>query len=345
MSRQQGAGQPPTAPEVICVGEAMAMIAPEQPEPLRTAEEFTIRAAGAESNVAMYLSALGHTVAWAGRVGDDPLGYRLLDEFAEGGIDLSLVERDQEAPTGVYFKDPGPAATRVFYYRSGSAATRMTDEVVGRMAALGPKLVHVSGIVPALSESCAQVTRALVEDRRLGITTISFDVNFRPGLWHPAEARDVLHDLAQAADIVFVGTDEAAEIWGVHTGSEIRDLFDRASIVLVKNGGNEATEYAGDAATAVPALRVRAVEPIGAGDAFAAGWLSAYLRGLPAVQRLRLGHVLAATAMQSMADFGAVPTPAVLESALSLSDTKWPDWSSSSGSAPGDVDRTASVAT
>jgi 2-dehydro-3-deoxygluconokinase len=94
----------------------------------------------------------------------------------------------------------------------------------------------------------------------------------------------------------------------------------------------------------VPALRVNAVEPIGAGDAFAAGWLSAYLRGLPPVQRLRLGHVLAVTAMQSMTDFGAVPSPAVVESALSLPDTEWPEWSSSSRPAPGDVDLTASAA-
>lgn len=327
MNRQQSAPGSPPLLEVICVGESMAMIAPEMPRPLRTAEAFTIRAAGAESNVAMYLRALGHAVAWAGRVGDDPLGERVLDEFARAGVDLSLVERDTEAPTGVYFKDPGPAGTRVYYYRSASAATRMTVDVVDRIAALRPEVVHISGIVPALSESCARMTRAIVAGRLFGDALISFDVNYRPALWPADLASEPLRDLAQAADFVFVGMDEASELWGSHAAAEVRLLLDRPARLLVKNGGTEATEFGDGAPTAVPALKVQAVEPIGAGDAFAAGWLSGYLRGLTPVQRLRLGHVLAATAMRSMADFDSVPSPAVLESVLGLADAAWREWS------------------
>jgi 2-dehydro-3-deoxygluconokinase len=343
MSRQPVTRPAPVAPDVVCLGESMAMIAPAEPAPLRIAEAFTIRAAGAESNVAMYLCALGHGVAWAGRVGDDPLGERLLDEFGSAGVDLSLVERDLQAPTGVYFKDPGTAGTRVYYYRSGSAAARMTSEVIGRIAALRPRILHVSGIVPALSDSCAAVTRALVQDRLLGDTVISFDVNFRPALWRREDARDVLRTFAQAADIVFVGIDEAAELWGLHAAADVRGLLDRPVSLLVKNGAGEAVEYGAHGVTAVRALKVTAVEPIGAGDAFAAGWLSGYLRDLTAVQRLRLGHVLAATAMQSMADFDSVPSPAVLEAALSLPDGEWLEWSPADTPGPGKPDRTASV--
>jgi 2-dehydro-3-deoxygluconokinase len=340
----QPTAQPaPVAPDVVCLGESMAMIAPAEPAPLRSAEAFTIRAAGAESNVAMYLCALGHGVAWAGRVGDDPLGQRLLDEFHSAGVGLSLVERDPQAPTGVYFKDPGPAGTGVYYYRGGSAATRMTAEVIGRIAALRPKILHVSGIVPALSDSCAEVIRALVQDRLLGDTVISFDVNFRRALWRREDARDVLQALAQAADIVFVGIDEATELWGSRASTDLRGLLDRPVCLLVKNGAGDAVEYGAHGVTAVHALKVTAVEPIGAGDAFAAGWLSGYLRDLTAVQRLRLGHVLAATAMKSMADFDSVPSPAVLEAALSMADAEWLEWSPAGTLTPGEPDRTASL--
>jgi 2-dehydro-3-deoxygluconokinase len=344
MSRPDAVRQSALTPEVICVGESMAMIAPARPEPLRTAETFTMRAAGAESNVAMYLSALGHAAGWAGRVGEDPLGERLLDEFASAGVDLALVERDRAAPTGVYFKDPGPAGTRVYYYRGTSAATRMTDQVAGRIAALRPRIVHISGIVPALSDSCARLSRAVVAHRSMGDALVSFDVNFRPALWHPDQARDVLRDLAQAADIVFVGMDEASALWGSRTAGEVRDLLDRPATVLVKNGGSDATEYGDGEPAAVPALNVTAVEPVGAGDAFAAGWLSGYLRALMPVQRLRLGHVLAAYAMRSMADFESVPGPSVLVRVLALTDEEWLEWSPSNQPTTGEADQGAVVA-
>jgi len=327
MSQPQAAGPARPSPEVICVGESMAMVAPTGPEPLRTAGKFAIRAAGAESNVAMYLAALGHSAAWAGRVGEDPLGDRVLDEFARAGVDLSLVARDHEAPTGVYFKDPGPAGTQVYYYRGGSAASRMTAELVDRVAALRPAAVHISGIVPALSASCAGLTRAVVSDRRPGDALISFDVNFRAALWEPEAARDVLRDVAQAADVVFVGMDEARELWGSRTAAEVRSLLHRPATVVVKNGGGAATEYGDGAPQAVPALKVTAVEPIGAGDAFAAGWLSGYLRRLAPVQRLRLGHILAAHTMRSMADFEPVVSPEVLGDVLALTEAEWLNWS------------------
>jgi 2-dehydro-3-deoxygluconokinase len=342
MSRPEAAGAPPT--EVVCVGEAMAMISPARPEPLRTAEAFTIRAAGAESNVAMYLSALGHAASWAGRVGEDPLGERLLDEFSAARVDLSLVERDREAPTGVYFKDPGPAGTRVYYYRGTSAATRMTEELADRMAALRPKVVHISGIVPALSASCARLARAVVARRGVADALVSFDVNFRPALWDSARAGGVLRDLAQQADIVFVGMDEATALWGSRSAGEVRELLHRPARLLVKDGGGEATEYGDGARAAVPALKVTAVEPIGAGDAFAAGWLAGYLRGLTRVQRLRLGHVLAAYAMRSMADFESVPRPSVLEYALGLTGEEWREWSPGDQPAAGGADQGAVAA-
>ena len=338
MSRPEAVGAPQAGPEVICVGESMAMIAPARPEPLRSAGAFMLRAAGAESNVAMYLSALGHAVAWAGRVGADPLGERLLDELARAGVSLSLVERDREAPTGVYFKDPSPAGTRVYYYRSTSAATRMADDVVDRVAALRPRVVHISGIVPALSESCARVARAIVADRRLGDVLISFDVNFRRALWQRDLAREMLRDLAQAADIVFVGMDEARELWGLGAATDVRELLNRPGRLLVKNGASEATEYGDGAPIAVPALKVRTVEPIGAGDAFAAGWLSGYLRGLTPAQRIRLGHLLAAQTMRSMADFEPVPSARVLAHILALTDAEWLEWSPSDQAMAGEAD-------
>lgn len=321
----------------------MAMVVPESPEPLRTARTFRIRVAGAESNVAMYLAALGHRAAWAGRVGDDPLGERLLDEIASAGVDVRLVERDREAPTGVFFKDPGPAGTRVFYYRRSSAAARMTDDLVGRILAQRPKVVHVSGITPALSRSCAELVRALVQGRGAGDPVLSFDVNYRPALWPPGRAAGVLRDLAQASDIVFVGMDEARALWGSGTPRDVRALVDQPHVLVVKNGDQGATEYRGDGGVFVPSLKVDPVEPIGAGDAFAAGWLSGELGGMTTVQRLRLGHLLAATAMGSMSDFTRLPSRQTLDSALRLTDEGWSGWTLGVSPASDGIERASEV--
>ena len=124
--------------DVMTLGETMAVVAPALPEPLETATGFRVGAAGAESNAAQYLAEAGHAVAWASRVGDDPLGRRLTAELARSGIDLSWVDVDPCTPTGVMFKDPGPGATRVHYYRSKSAASRMGPELADERPATIP---------------------------------------------------------------------------------------------------------------------------------------------------------------------------------------------------------------
>ncbi|HET6637084.1 MAG TPA: sugar kinase [Streptomyces sp.] len=289
---------------VLCLGEAMVLVTPPQGERLATARDAAVRVAGAEATVAQYLADLGHRVSWASRVGDDPLGERVLTEVARPGVDVRLVERDPSAPTGVYFKDPAPEGTSVHYYRSGSAASRMTPGYLDRLPLQTARLVHVSGITPALSASCAQTTAALFARARAAGVPCSFDVNHRPALWSARQAAKPLLELARQADVVFVGLDEAQTVWGAPAPSDVRDLVGGRSEVVVKDADVGATLFAPDApdGTFVPAEQVEVVEPVGAGDAFAAGYLSARLRGAAPAERLRLGHRAAAFALGSVGD-------------------------------------------
>jgi 2-dehydro-3-deoxygluconokinase len=289
------------------------MVLPAAPPGVRLAEARSVelRVAGAESTVAQYLADLGHRPAWAGRVGDDPLGDRVLAEVAAPGVDVRLVERDPEAPTGVFFKDPAPTGTRVHYYRSGSAASRMGREYVGRIgeAIAAARLVHLTGVTPALSANCAGASAELLARSRAAGTHVSFDVNHRPALWSPAEAAGPLLDLARQADTVFVGLDEAQRVWGagLRTAADVRELLAgsdaRRRRVVVKNAEVGATLFDGAAeGVFVPAPPVRVVEPVGAGDAFAAGVLSGWLRGLGTEEQLALGHRVAGCALRSVED-------------------------------------------
>ena len=298
--------------DVLCVGETMAMVTPHGGAPLAPTTPLALAAGGAESNVAAFLAPLGHRVAWASRLGDDPLGRIVRDLVRDTGVDTSLVELT-DRPTGLYVKAPGPDGTAVLYYRSGSAASTMDVEFAGRLDAVRPRVLHLSGITPALSPGCRDLVRHLVLDRPVGGAVVSFDVNHRPGLWSAERASEELATLAQAADVVLVGLDEARRLWGCRTAEEVRSVLDRPAALVVKDGADEAVSFGPEGTTRVPARRVDVVEPVGAGDAFAAGWLSGMLDGRDAWERLALGHLVAAAALGSATDHADLPTRAQIQ--------------------------------
>lgn len=290
-----------STPAIVCIGETMALITPVDAA-LALAREATIGLAGAESNVAVGLAAAGRHVAWASRVGDDPLGARIATELERRGVEL-WVERDENAPTGVMFKDPGSEGSSVYYYRRGSAASRMAPRYLDVARLVGVKIVHTSGITPALSASCRDMIDQLFEDARTAGALVSFDVNDRRALWPIEDAAATLARLANTADITFVGRDEAERLWGTSTPTEIRALLPACALLIVKDGEVGATVFAGDAEPVfVAAPVVDVVEPVGAGDAFAAGFLAATLDNRPLAERLQTGHVAAARVLTIAAD-------------------------------------------
>lgn len=290
-------------PRLITLGETMALVTPAHAEPLRTAHEVRLLIGGAESNVAMHAAQLGVPTAWVSAVGDDALGVRVCDEVARRGVDTRWVTVDPDAPTGVYFKDPGHG---VLYYRRGSAAARMGPASVADVPLEDAEVVHLSGITPALSESCAALIDAVVDRVAAGPGLLALDVNHRAALWAPGTAAAALLPLARRADLVFVGRDEAECLWHTATADDVRALLPEPTTLVVKDGDIGATEYRRadgvDQRTFVPAVPTHVVEAVGAGDAFAAGYLAAMLQGADATARLRGGHDRAHLVLQSTSD-------------------------------------------
>jgi len=83
-------------------------------------------------------------------------------EIAGAGVRTDLVFFDSRARTGVYFKDPRPGATSVPYHRDGPAASGMAEEDADRALARPPRILHLTGITPALSPSCARAVDTAV---------------------------------------------------------------------------------------------------------------------------------------------------------------------------------------
>jgi 2-dehydro-3-deoxygluconokinase len=296
--------------EIVTLGETMVMVTPTRPESLESATAFSLEVGGAESNFALYLQELGHTTTWASRVGDDPLGRRILRTITGHGVDTSFVTIDTDAPTGLYVKDPGAVSTAVYYYRRGSAASRMDADLVATLPLAEARLVHLTGITPGLSDSCARLADALVAAVAGTNAELSFDVNYRPGVWAASAASPILQGLANRCDIVLVGLDEAVTLWGTETPEDVRKLLPHPTRLVVKDGAVGATEFrrdgagqASDVRTFVPTPPVEVVEVVGAGDAFAAGYLHAVIGDLSPEASLAEGHRLAARALGTMGDY------------------------------------------
>ncbi|MEU7105456.1 sugar kinase [Streptomyces sp. NPDC046215] len=335
------APRPPDT-DVVCLGEAMVAFRPSRPGRLADVPSFERGVGGAEANVACALAAAGHRARWIGRVGADGFGDHVVAALAAYGVDVSAVQRDPRRPTGVYFRTAGERAVstaadgqpfaEVVYHRTGSAASAMSPELIARETAWSGRVLHLTGITPALSAGCLALVRGLTAAGP-GRPLVSFDVNYRVGLWRDRSPA-LLAGLARRCDIVFVGEDEAEAAWGLRGGAAIRAALPEPDILVVKQGAGGATAYVrggpgrtGDASAdrvvSAPALTVDVVAPVGAGDAFAAGFLSAGLRGLDVRTRLRHGHLMAAAALTTDADLARPPERAHADRLAALDAGAW----------------------
>ncbi|MFD7336620.1 PfkB family carbohydrate kinase [Streptomyces violascens] len=370
----------------------MVTFLPARPGRLADVPAFERTIGGAESNVACALAAAGHRAKWVSRVGSDGFGDHLVEAIGAYGVDVRAVRRDPVRPTGIYFRTADDRAAdghEVLYYRAGSAASAMSPATVPYRDLWGGRILHLSGITAALSDDCLALMRDLVS-RRPGRPLVSFDVNYRPGLWRDAAGPAVLLELARGADVVFVGEDEAEEAWGLRGAAAVRAALPEPGVLVVKQGAAGATVFAqeelptpplpavtlsgsaaglrgigergstgtglrpgprssnspkgfvqggppgaayaarlaeraaGDAECATqPSPSVDVVAPVGAGDAFAAGFLSATLRNLPVRDRIRHGHLMAAAVLTVPGDLTQPPTRAHADRLVALDDTGW----------------------
>lgn len=309
----------------------MAMLTPTHNVPLAEANELFYGVGGAESNVAMGLAAVGVPSHWVGRVGNDGFGTRIVNELSAQDVGVTGVEVDPVLHTGLYVKVPASResvqeSSSVLYYRQASAASAMNPAMLERpvVASLlaDAGLIHLSGITAALSPGCQDMLAAILSAPRNG-KLVSFDVNWREALWASAD-KAVLLTLADQADVVLVGADEALPAFGTNDEATLRGLLPNPTVIVLKNADTSAIALMRDGGRVeVPALSVAVLEPVGAGDAFAAGYLSGMLFGLDQKTSLRRGHLSAACTLTVPGDRGPLPSSEVLDLILSCSEEDW----------------------
>ena len=213
-----------SAHSVVSLGEVMIRYSPPGRTRLEETTLLEMRAAGAEANFAAACARLGLHATWIGRLTDNALGRFIERSFARYEVDTSHVIWTEHDRVGTYYIEFGspPRPTRVIYDRSNSAASRMTEDMVNWDPVRCCDLFHITGITPALSDSCRDVTFRGMEEAHSGGGLVSFDVNYRAKLWTPAEAEPVMRRCLAEADVVFCSLEEAELIFGRTEGPELR---------------------------------------------------------------------------------------------------------------------------
>jgi len=295
---------------VITLGESMVVLNPAVTGPLRYVNTFTRSLAGAETNLSIGLVRQGHSVAWISRVGADEFGRYILQTVRGEGVDTSGVTVDPTAPTGVCFKEiPASGDPSVCYYRRGSAASQLSLTDLETIQFAGARLLHVTGITPALSESCRQMVLVAMEMARTAGLQVSFDPNYRRRLWSEKQALPVLRDMARRADIILPGADEGEMLTGESQPERIVAglVGIGAKLVAVKLGPAGALVGDADGCAVVPGFPVTPVDTIGAGDAFAAAFLAGILEGRDPGESARRACAAGAMATQVIGDWEGLP--------------------------------------
>lgn len=297
--------------EVVTLGECMGLVYPTDPVEIVHADTLKFDMAGAESNLSIALARLGHSVRFISRVGNDPFGSFILKTLKNEEVCLDSLKTDPIAPTGLFFREwLEDGQRRVYYYRKGSAASFLSELDIQKEMLIGSRLVHITGITPALSETCKAACFRMVKlARNMGIK-VSFDPNYRAPLWDFTTAQETLLTLAALADFILLGQEDAKAMYGEMDDENILHAAagDGAKIVILKRAEHGTLSlFNGKILESKPYPVSKVLDPVGAGDGFDAGFIAGWLRGWDISKAIDLGAKIGALAVTTMGDYHGYP--------------------------------------
>ncbi|SHJ55033.1 5-dehydro-2-deoxygluconokinase [Anaerobranca californiensis DSM 14826] len=299
--------------DFVTLGETMVMMNPDESGSLKYIFNFKKQLGGAESNVAIGLSRLGFKTGWISLLGADPHG-EYIKAFIQGeGVDTSQVKFTTAAPTGLFFKERREIGeTKVYYYRKNSAFSTIKPEDLNEEYIAQSKYLHLTGITPALSDSCYQTVLRAIEIAKKYNVKISFDPNLRLKLWkNKNHMKEVILNLIKEADIVLPGLSEGQIIFDTNNPEEIakKILGFGEKIIAIKLGPEGSLIADSNSMKYVKGFKIeREVDPVGAGDGFAAGFLAGLLKGYDLSQSALIGNAVGAFAVTVKGDVEGLPT-------------------------------------
>ena len=282
---------------LVTFGEAMIRFSTKDHERLEQAQAVDVHVGGSELNVAVAAARLGLPSSFVTRLPGNPLGRRVEIEARKHGVDTSHILWTDEDRVGTYYLERGasPRANAVVYDRRHSAISQIRPGDIDWGRALsGATAFHTSGITPALSASAAEATLEAVRAAAVAGLVVSVDLNYRARLWSEADARSVMTDVVNAADVLITTEEDTQRVFGIEGSSyedvarELAERFELKAVAITLRETpsvwrNTWSAIALDASTGEihrgPTFDIEVVDRVGSGDAFAGGFLYAFLGG------------------------------------------------------------------
>jgi 2-dehydro-3-deoxygluconokinase len=304
--------------DLVTLGEILLRLAIPSPARFETARQLDVQIGGAEANVAAACARLGLKVAWISALPSNQWGERVRRELAGHGVDCAGVRMTENARLGVYFLEYGvpPRPVRVLYDRRESAFARLGEADVDWETVRRARLVHLTGITPALGDG----PRALVQRAMREAGAFAFDVNYRASLWSPADARRFLDGVLPEVRYLFLGEGEAQTIFNLTGAAEqtleaLARLAPKATVSLQQGDAGSTVLDGNRFYRPRRRLTVQVVDPVGAGDAYVAGFLWAVLGKRELQEAVEIGNAVAALKCSMWGDVALV-TPRDVEEVL-----------------------------
>lgn len=270
--------------DLVTFGETMLRFTPPGHERLESAATLDVRAAGAESNVAVAADRLGATASWISKLPRNSLGRRIVGELQGYGIDTS-VAWSEGGRVGTYFTENAgqPRGTKTIYDRENAAIATARAEELDLDLVRRARVFFTSGITPALSEPLRETTFNLLKTAREAGTTTAMDVNYRAQLWSPQEAREVLTRLFPGIDVLVIANRDADRILGFEgspnqLAHKLASEFDFTTVIVTR-GDRGALAWHDNTVYHQDPFKTDTYDPIGSGDAFTGAFIARRVSG------------------------------------------------------------------
>lgn len=302
------------------MGETMAVFTPVTKGKLRYTHDFNLKIAGAESNFAIGIQKLGLSAGWISKLGKDEFGQFIINTLKGEGVDVSNVSFDSTHSTGLMVKEFAASdETNVYYYRESSAASCLSANDINEEYVKGSRLIHLTGITPILNESCYEAIEKIIDIAHKGNILVSFDPNIRLKLWRDNDYSGKIKMLLFSSNIILLGLSEAKILFDTIDIETIRSLIlssENVQYLVIKDGKNGAWVGNKKEFYKIDPYKCTVIDPIGAGDAFNAGFISGLLQGSDLKRCGEIGAICGALATQSYGDFESYPSRDELENIL-----------------------------
>ncbi|MFC3123675.1 sugar kinase [Pseudoroseomonas globiformis] len=303
--------------DLICMGEPMLELnrnsEDEKGNPLYL-EGF----GGDTSNAAIAAARQGAKVAYITALGQDGPGERFLELWRAEGVETSLVHRDGGAKTGLYLVTHGRDGHEFHYYRSGSAASRYTPELLPREAIAKARMFYASGISQAISPNAADAVFEAMRIAREAGLQVAYDTNYRASQWPAPRATAIIMQAIARCDIALPGLDDTRTLLGLDDKDAIVDHYLRLGpkIVALKMGGEGTYLATAEAREMIPPFPCKPVDATGAGDTFCGSFMARMLAGDTPGNAARYAACAAALSTEGYGAVAPIPRAERVHAAL-----------------------------